>query len=119
MTDLGATVFLTSSGPPSGWGTRKIPPLELAALCDIPILVSDSLSKSTNLAIIKGFCTSALAKVLFAGANALLTTLFQGGGSKILGMDNTYDPGLLRPASNMDLGLAILLTQEEREEVGD
>ncbi len=100
-TDLGASILLAALGSPSRWGTWALLLLELAALWDVPILVSNSLLESTDLEIIRGFCASAPAKVLFAGADTLLTTLFRGG-CKVLDAD---DPGL-RPDSNEDLGLA-------------
>ena len=76
--DLGARVLLASSGCPSGWGVRPLSWLELAALWDVPILVMDAFSEESSISILQGFCASAPAKVLFAGADALLTTLFRG-----------------------------------------
>ena len=77
--DLGARVLLVSSGCPSGWGVRLLSCLELAALWDVPVLVMDALSEDSSISILQGFCTSAPAKVLFVGADALLTTFFRGG----------------------------------------
>jgi hypothetical protein len=77
--DLQATFLLAASGSPSGWGTRTLSVRELAALWDVPILVSDSLSDVAGLEILGGFCASAPGKVLFTGTDALLTTSFQGG----------------------------------------
>ena len=49
---------------------------ELTALWNVPILILDCLSKATDVSLLHGFCLSAPAKVLFVGADALLTTLF-------------------------------------------
>ncbi len=76
--DLQARVLLAALGCPSGWGVRPLLWFELAALWDVPILVSDSMSKESDILILQGFCASAPAKMLFAGADALLTTLFRG-----------------------------------------
>jgi hypothetical protein len=78
---INATVLLEASGLPTGGGKRCLSPLELAALWDVPISVSIALLESGDLDIIQGFCTSAPAKVLFAGTDALLTTSFRGGSS--------------------------------------
>jgi hypothetical protein len=42
-------------------------------------LVSDRLFVDTDLKLLEGFCTSAPAKILFEGADVLLTTSFRGG----------------------------------------
>ncbi len=76
---INPTVLLKASGLPTGWGKRCLSPLELAVLWDVPISVSDALLGSGDLDIIRGFCTSAPAKVLFAGTDTLLTTSFRGG----------------------------------------
>jgi hypothetical protein len=76
--DLGARVLLASSGCPSGLGMRPLSWLELAALWDVPILVMDAITEESSISILRGFCASAPAKVLFVGADALLTTLFRG-----------------------------------------
>jgi hypothetical protein len=76
--DLGARVLMASSGCPSGWGVRPLSCLELAALWDVPILVMNALSEDSFISILQGFCASAPAKVLFAGADALLTTFSEG-----------------------------------------
>jgi hypothetical protein len=69
--DLRARVLLAASGCLSGWGMRPHSWLELAALWDVPILVTDSMSEESDLLILWGFCASAPAEVLFAGADAL------------------------------------------------
>ncbi len=100
--DLGAMVLLAALGLHLGWGRRSLSPLELAALWDVPILVSDLLLESMDLTMIQGFCASAPAKVLFAGADALLTTLFRGGSTtKVL---DVAIPGP-QPVLNEVLGL--------------
>jgi len=116
--DLSASVLVSASGSPPGWGIRCLSVLELAALWDVPILVSDLLSDLSDVNIFKGFWASAPGKVLFAGTDALLTTSFRGGcygfGEAVVGeavVDSVaFGP---RPESNEVLGLA---TQEEHEE---
>ncbi len=108
--DLGATVLLAALGSPSGWGTWALLPLELAALWDVPISVTDLLLESVDLDIVWGFCASAPAKVLFASADALLTTLFWGGGKLLI-----TDVPVPQPDSNKDLGLAALPSSCEGE----
>ncbi len=100
--DLQATVLLAASGSPSGWGSRTLSELELAALWDVPILVLDLLSGGEGYGILRGFCASAPGKVLFAGTDALLTTSFWGG---LVGFNDVV-PGP-RPKSNEEMGLAL------------
>jgi hypothetical protein len=69
-------VLLAASGSPSGMGVQPLSWLELTALWDVPILVSDSMTGDSDTLIIGVFCTSTPTKVLFAGTDALLTTLF-------------------------------------------
>jgi hypothetical protein len=97
-----------ASGCPSGWGVRPLSWLELAALWDVPILVTDSMSEESDLLILRGFCASAPAKVFFAGADALLTTLFRGG-SLIGSVAPSIDKEVAGPSprSNKDLGLMV------------
>ena len=114
--DLGARVLLASSGCPSGWGVRPLSWLELAALWDVPILVMDAFSEESSISILQGFCASAPAKVLFAGADALLTTLFRGGsgaiGSLVQSSNEVAGPS---PRSNTDLGLVVSPPTEEED----
>ncbi len=112
--DLQATVLLAASGSPLGWGTRTLLVLELAALWDVPILVLDLLLDVSGLKILGGFCASAPGKVLFAGTDALLTTLFRGGS----GGFNDALPGP-RPKSNEEMGLAPMKRDADKAEVGD
>jgi hypothetical protein len=104
--DLRARVLLVALGCPSGWDVRPLPWLELGALWDVPILVSDSISEESDILILWGFCASAPAKVLFAGADALLTMLFQGGSGSSVSLINSE---VVRPSprSNKDLGLVV------------
>jgi hypothetical protein len=104
--DLRARVFLAASGCPSGWGVRPLSWLELAALWDVPILVTDSMPEESYLLILWGFRAFAPAKVLFAGADALLTRLFWGG-SLIGTLVPLIDKEVAGPSprSNKDLGL--------------
>ena len=69
---LSALVLVSASGSPSGWGIRCLSVLELAALWDVPILVSDSLSDLSDVNIFKGFWASAPGKVLFVCFNTRL-----------------------------------------------
>jgi hypothetical protein len=66
------------------------------------------MSEDSYLLILWGFCASAPAKVLFAGADAFLTMLFQGGsliGSLVLSInEEVAGPS---PRSNKDLGLVV------------
>ena len=107
-TQLDATVLLTASGSRSGWGTRSLTPLELAGLWDVPILVSDSLSSVDDHTVLLGFCSSAPAKVLFAGADSILTTSFRGGSISSRGFSTGQAPEIPGPTpfSNEALGLA-------------
>ena len=110
--DLSASVMVAASGSPSGWGTRSLSVMELAALWDVPILVSDSLSDMSDLGIFKGFWASAPGKVLFAGTDALLTTSFRGGSyglggvRKLAGPRQDSDAVGPRPDSDTAIGLA-------------
>jgi hypothetical protein len=110
--DLWARVLLAASGCPSGWGVWPLLWFKLAALWDVPILVSYSMSKESNILILQGFCASAPAKVLFAGADALLTTLFRG--DAVVNSSNevvilTKEAKVVGPSprSNEDLGLVV------------
>ncbi len=106
--DLGVRVLLALSGCPSGWGVRSLSWLELAALWNVLILVMDAMSEESSITILRGFCASAPAKVLFAGADTLFTTLFRGGsfviGSLAQSSDEVAGPS---PRSDTDLGLVV------------
>jgi hypothetical protein len=54
--DLHALVLLAASRSPSGFGVRSLMWLELAALWDVPILVSDSLLDESDVLMFWGFC---------------------------------------------------------------
>jgi hypothetical protein len=75
---LSTPVLLSMVGSITGLGVRPLSWPELAALWDVPILVSDRLSEASGVDLLRGFCLSAPAKVLFVGADALLTTSFRG-----------------------------------------
>jgi hypothetical protein len=110
--NLRARVLLAASGCPSGWGVRPLSWFELAALWDVPILVLDSMSEESDILILHGFCTSAPAKVLFAGADVLLTALFQGGAvvnlsSEVITLTKEAEVVGPSPRSNEDLGLVV------------
>ncbi len=77
--DLSAEVLLAASASPSGMGVRKLTRDELGLLWDVPILCIDSLQQDQMEDFIAAVCTSAPAKVLFSGTDALLTTSFRGG----------------------------------------
>ena len=80
---------------------------ELAALWDVLILVLDRLGGGDDCALLRGFCASAPAKVLYVGADALLTVFFRGGASHV--HDEVLFTGLgsaLVPAVSTELGLA-------------
>jgi hypothetical protein len=87
---------------------RPLSCLELAALWDVPVLVMDALSEDSSISILQGFCTSAPAKVLFVGADALLTTFFRGGsvlfGPLVQPRSKVVGPF---PRFNTELGLAV------------
>ena len=76
---LSTPVLLSTVGSITGLGIRPLSWPELAALWDVPILISDCLSEASGVDLLRVFCLSTPAKVLFVGADALLTTLFRGG----------------------------------------
>ena len=78
--NLSADVLLAASASPSGMGVRKITWPELGLLWDVPILCMDSFQQGQMEEFLAAVCTSAPAKVLFSGTDALLTTSFRGGG---------------------------------------
>jgi hypothetical protein len=110
--DLQARVLLAALGCPSGWGVWPLLWFELAALWDVPILVLDSMSKESDILILQGFCASAPTKVLFAGTDALLTTLFWGGAvanssNEVVILTKEAEVVGPSPRSNEDLGLVV------------
>jgi hypothetical protein len=76
---LSTPVLLSAVGCFTGLGVCSLSWPELAALWDLPILILDRLTESLDVELLRGFCLLALAKVLFVGADALLTTSFRGG----------------------------------------
>jgi hypothetical protein len=96
----------------TGLGVRLLSWPELTALWDVPILISDRLTQPLDVELLRGFCSSAPAKVLFVGADALLTTSFRGG-SISFGGSIPFSPGLVAatapgptPKTDAELGLA-------------
>ena len=79
---LDLEVCLAATTSPTGMGVRKLTWQELGLLWDIPILIFDSVTSEQHIVLMGTFCTSAPAKVLFACTDALLTTLFRGGGGE-------------------------------------
>ena len=77
--DLAAKVLVQCSFSPSGYGFRSLTGLELGGLWDLPILVLDALPGPGGEAVLQGFFQLAPTKILFAGADFLLTASFQGG----------------------------------------
>ena len=77
--NLSAEVLLAASTSPSGMGVRKLTWQELGLLWNVPILCIDSLQQDQMEDFLATACTSAPAKVLFSGTDALLTTSFRGG----------------------------------------
>ena len=81
--DLSSHVLLAATGSVSGMGIRPLTWHELAAIWDVPILILDRLGGGDDCALLCGFCTLAPAKVLYVGADALLTVFFRGGASHV------------------------------------
>ena len=75
---LSTPVLLSAAGSFTGLGVCSLSWPELAALWDVPILISDRLTEPLDVELLQGFCLSAPAKVLFVGTDALLTTSFRG-----------------------------------------
>ena len=106
---LSTPVLLSTVGSITGLGVRPLSWPELAALWDIPILILDCLSEASGVDLLRGFCLSAPAKVLFVGADALLTTLFWGGstrGSTFSSASSVGDTPGPAPKTDVELGLA-------------
>ncbi len=107
--DLSTPVLLSSVGSVTGLGIRPLTWQELAALWDVPILVSDRLSTESDVDLLRSFCLSAPAKVLFVGTDALLTIFFRGGTSfstfSTTSRSGSDTPGP-SPKSDAELGLA-------------
>jgi len=101
--DLTTPVLLSTVGSITGLGIRPLSWPELAALWDVPILISDRLSEASDVDLLRGFCLSAPAKVLFVGADALLTTSFRGGTVFSTFSGDTPGPA---PKTDAELGLA-------------
>ena len=105
---LSTPVLLSVVDSITGLGVCLLSWPELAALGDVPILISDRLLEALDVELLRGFCLSAPAKVLFVCADALLTMSFRGGSSTF-----TFSPGLVAdatpgpaPKTDVELGLA-------------
>ena len=107
--NLRAEVLLAASASPSGMGVRSLTWQELGLLWDVPILCIDTLPQDQMENFLAAACTSAPAKVLFSGSDALLTTLFRGGSKWETGgskweTGETW-PNKISPFSNDEIGL--------------
>jgi hypothetical protein len=103
VSDHSTPVLLSAVGSVLGMGVCPLTWPELAVLWDVLILVLDWLSADTDLKLLRGFCASAPAKILFVGADALLTTLFRGGFQEFP-EEERVGPA---PKTDDDLGLAV------------
>ena len=99
--DLAAKVLVQCSFSPSGYGFRSLTGPELGGLWDLPISVLDTLPGQGSTTILQGFFQSAPTKILFAGADFLLTASFRGGLGGL-----KQGPVGPRPLSDSALGLA-------------
>ena len=104
--DLSAPVLLSAVGSATGLGVRLLSWSELAALWDVPILISDRLSEATDTTLLCRFCLLAPTKVLFVGVDALLTKLFRGGGGGSISSLAGIGPA---PNTDAELGLVVML----------
>jgi hypothetical protein len=102
--ELSAKVLVQCSSSSSGYGFRRLSGAELGALWDLPISVLDALPGQGTDAMLQGLFRLAPTKILFSGADFLLTSSFRGGlGGLKAGAPLTVGP---RPLSNSALGLA-------------
>ena len=99
---LSTPVLVSTVSSITGLGVHPLSWPELATLWDVPILISDRLSEASGVDLLQGFCSSAPAKVLFMGADALLTMSFRGG-TIFSGEGDTPGPA---PKTDVELGLA-------------
>ncbi len=76
--DVGARVLVQCSLSPSGYGSQGLTWSELGGLWDLPISVMDAMPQGVAETMLWAFCKTAPTKVLIAGADYLLTTLFGG-----------------------------------------
>jgi hypothetical protein len=96
--DLSASVLVVAVGSVPGLGVRRLTWLELTSLWDVPILISDQLSETSDVDLLRGFCSSAPSKVLFVGVDLLLTTSFRGGSSSSPSFSSPFAAGGDTPA---------------------
>jgi hypothetical protein len=78
--DLMACVISELSSSPLGYGLRRLTSRELGNLCDVPILLLDSLLETDVGLLMTGICATPLSKLLHTGTDPLLTAIFWGGG---------------------------------------
>ena len=78
-TDLTAKVLVQCPFSPSGYGYRSLTHAELGGLWDLPISVLDSLPERGAAETLHALFQTAPTKILFAGADFLLTASFRGG----------------------------------------
>jgi hypothetical protein len=92
-----------------GLGVCRLSWLELALLWNVPILISDRLSEASDVDLLQGFCSSAPSKVLFVGADSLLTTSFRGGSCFLAGGAVGPAPKSVGPAPKSDAALGLVV----------
>jgi hypothetical protein len=104
--DLTAWVMVQCSSSPSGYGSQCLTGAELECLWDMPTSVLDLLPPQGANTLLRTICRTAPTKILFAGANFLLTLPFREGlGGLRLGVPNLkLGPRLL---TNAELGLSL------------
>jgi hypothetical protein len=102
---LSTPVLLSAVGSITGLGIHPLSWPKLAALWDVPILILDRLLEALDVELLQGFCLLAPTKVLFVGADVLLTTSFRGGSSTFIFSPENATPGLA-PKTDAELGLA-------------
>ena len=77
--DWRRSVVVPSLFSPSGWGTRRLNPQELASLHDVPILLQDHIASSGSPDLLLMFLQSPPGKILSLGADLLLSRGVRGG----------------------------------------
>ncbi|EJK49060.1 hypothetical protein THAOC_32100 [Thalassiosira oceanica] len=99
---------------PTGFGRRAVTPLEIAALWDVSILVTDKISAMTTFrGLIRALGATPPAKFLQFGADRLITGGFRGGSSDGLVGGSSELLGVERP------GIAVDSEECEVKESGD
>ena len=72
-------VTMPSHRSPTGWGSRRLVPTELADLWNAPISMIESLHESGHDAVLRQLVYSAPAKILSTGADYFITCFLRGG----------------------------------------